>query len=131
MRKNNIYNFTIKRGATKSLSINYLNKDGDIIPLTGYDARMQLRTEPDSPTVSLSLESEQFTANRSTIQLTRESGSMILYISAADTDALLNDSYFYDIELYTTADPFLKDDSEYVVRLVEGIIVMQYNVTRD
>ncbi len=131
MSKCNTYNFNIKRGATKSFTIIYKDSAGEIIPLTGYNARMQLRTEPEAPSADLSLTSEQFTANRSTIHITPESGSLLIYISAGDSDELLNDSYFYDLEIYTDADPFQKDDSEYVVRLVEGIIVMQYNVTRD
>jgi hypothetical protein len=130
MSKCNTYNFNINRGETTSFTVRYLSKDGEIIPLTGYNARMQFRTDPDIDTVSLALNSGVYTANRSTIHLTPESGSMLLYISAADTDTLQNEVYFYDLELYTNADPFEKGDSEYVIRLFEGIATTKFNITR-
>jgi hypothetical protein len=124
------YNFVINRGSTKVITVEYTDATGSIKDLTGYSARMQLRPEPNSSTISLSLSSTGSTANKSTITITTTSGSMDLYISAADTTNLTKDLYFYDLEIFTAQDPYTKTDPEYVVRLLEGTITTKYNVTR-
>lgn len=124
------YNFTINRGSTKVVNVEYTDATGSIKNLTGYNARMQLRTDPGSNVVALSLNSTTSTANKSSISITPVSGSLSVYMSAADTTNLVNDLYFYDLEIYTAADPYSKTDPEYVVRLLEGTITTKYNVTR-
>lgn len=123
------YNFVIKRGATKVFTVEYTNSSGSIIPITGYNARMQLREDPDSTAV-LQLNSTGSTANRSTLTVTAPSGSVRVYISAADTTNLPADAYVYDLELYTSTDPYSQSDPEYVIRLLQGMITTTYNVTR-
>jgi len=123
------YNFVIKRGATKVFTVEYTDSTDNIIPITNYNARMQLREEPDSSNV-LNLNSTGSTANRSTLTVTEPSGSVRVYISAADTNNLTADSYVYDLELYTNADPYSQSDPEYVIRLLQGMITTTYNVTR-
>jgi hypothetical protein len=123
------YNFVVKRGATKVFTVEYTNASGSIIPITNYNARMQLREEPDSGIV-LQLNSTGSTANRSTLTVTAPSGSVRVYISAADTNTLTADSYVYDLELYTSSDPYSQSDPEYVIRLLQGMITTTYNVTR-
>ncbi len=90
---------------------------------------MQLREEPESGYV-LNLSSTGSTANRSTLTVTPSSGSVRVYISAADTNNLSADAYVYDLELYTAADPYSQSDPEYVIRLLQGMITTTYNVTR-
>lgn len=123
------YNFTIKRGATKVFTAEYLDVSGSAKDITGYNARMQLREEPNLPP-TLQLSSTGSTANYSNITITPTSGSLQVYISAADTDILTADSYLYDLELYTANDPYSQSDPEYVVRLLEGMITITFNVTR-
>lgn len=125
----NSYNFSIKRGSTKVFTAQYLDATGSIKNITGYNARMQIREEPESG-VSLALSSTGSTANYSTLTVTPTSGSVQIYLSAADTNLLTADSYFYDLELYTSTDPYSKSDPEYVIRLLEGMITTTYNVTR-
>lgn len=129
MNKCQSYNFVVKRGATKVFTVEYTNASGSIIPITNYNARMQLREEPDSGIV-LQLNSTGSTANRSTLTVTAPSGSVRVYISAADTNTLIADSYVYDLELYTSGDPYSQSDPEYVIRLLQGMITTTYNVTR-
>ncbi len=129
MNKCQSYNFVVKRGATKVFTVEYTNASGSIIPITNYNARMQLREEPDSGIV-LQLNSTGSTANRSTLTVTAPSGSVRVYISAADTNTLTADSYVYDLELYTSSDPYSQSDPEYVIRLLQGMITTTYNVTR-
>lgn len=124
------YNFTINRGSTKVITVEYTDATGSIKNITGYSARMQLRPEPNSSTVSLSLHSSGSNANKSGIALTGSSGSLDVYISAKDTNNLTKDLYFYDLEIFTSADPYSKTDPEYVIRLLEGTITTKYNVTR-
>lgn len=123
------YNFVIKRGATKVFTVEYTDVSGSVIPLTGYNARMQLREEPESA-IALELHSTGSTVNQSSLTVTELSGSIRVYISAADTNTLTADSYVYDLELYTPTDPYSQSDPEYVIRLLPGIITTTYNVTR-
>lgn len=129
MSKCQSYNFVIKRGATKVFTVEYTDSTGSIIPITNYNARMQLREEPETGYV-LNLSSTGSTANRSTLTVTPSSGSVRVYISAADTNNLSADAYVYDLELYTTSDPYSQSDPEYVIRLLQGMITTTYNVTR-
>lgn len=129
MSKCQTYNFVIKRGATKVFTVEYTNASGSVIPITNYNARMQMREEPEIAPI-LQLSSTGSTANRSTLTVTAPSGSVRVYISAADTNALTADSYVYDLELYTSADPYSQSDPEYVIRLLQGMITTTYNVTR-
>lgn len=123
------YNFTIKRGATKVFTVEYTNSSGSIINISNYSASMQFRTDIDA-TSALSLSSTGSTANNSKLSITPTSGSIRVYISAADTNLLTQDSYFYDLELYTAADPYSQSDPEYVIRLLEGLVTTTYNITR-
>ena len=129
MSKCQSYNFVIKIGATKVFTVEYTDASGSVIPITNYNARMQLREEPESPAV-LQLNSTGSSANYSTLTVTEPSGSVRVYISAADTNTLTADSYVYDLELYTSSDPYSQSDPEYVIRLLQGMITTTYNVTR-
>jgi hypothetical protein len=91
---------------------------------------MQLRTDPESNQVALSLDSTGSTANYSTLNVQGVSGSIEIYISAAESNQLTNDSYWYDLELYTDLDPYGKSDPEFVTRLLEGLITLKFNITR-
>ncbi len=123
------YNFVVKRGATKVFTVEYTNSSGSIIPLNNYSASMQFRTDIDSAP-SLTLSSTGSNTNNSKLTITPSSGSIRVYISAADTNLLTDDSYFYDLELYTAADPYSQSDPQYVIRLLEGLVTTTYNITR-
>jgi len=124
------YNFQIERGSTKVVTVNYTDANQDAIDLTGYAARLYLRTKPEALTPTLELNSSGSTANYSCLNLTPVSGAIQIYISAADTDLLTNSVYFYDLEIYTAGDPYSKTDPEYVERLLEGTVVTKYNITK-
>lgn len=120
------YNFNIKRGATKVFTVRV---DEDIVDIGDYNARMFLRSTVDAEP-ALELYSIGATENNSSLTILPESGSVRVYISAADTDLLLNDVYLYDMELYTDIDPYGQHDPEYVIRVVEGYITVSYNIIR-
>jgi hypothetical protein len=94
------------------------------VNLTGYKARMQIRTELADDDVLLSL-----TTENSGISITAATGIVDLLISAADTAALDTDfdvaQWTYDLEIYNdTVSPV------YVERIAEGAVVVFPEVTR-
>lgn len=124
------YNSVIKRGSTKVFTVEYVDSNNTAKDLTNYEARMQLRAEPASETIALSLSSTAATANKSALDITALEGKIEVYISAADTMLLTEEMYFYDLEIYTASDPYSKSDTEYVERLLEGTFITTENVTR-
>ena len=92
--------------------------DGVLVDLTGYVARMMLRTtaEAASPTVSLSTVG-------GTISVTT-AGQIILNYSAASSSAVTAATYLYDLEIVDPA------PSSKVRRLVEGRAVVSREITR-
>ena len=124
------YNSVIKRGSTKVFTVEYVDSSNTAKDLTNYEARMQLRAEPTSETVALSLSSTAATANKSILDIDALVGKIEVYISATDTMLLTEEMYFYDLEIYTASDPYSKSDTEYVERLLEGTFITTENVTR-
>jgi hypothetical protein len=92
--------------------------EADDVPvnLTGYTARMMLRTteEAASPTVSLS-------TTGGTMSVT-SAGQIILNYSAASSSAITAASYLYDLEVQAP--------SGNVRRLVQGRAVVSREITR-
>lgn len=130
MAKCETYNFVVKKGSTTVFTVEYVDSAGVVKDLTNYSARMQIRTDPSSDTVALSLNSSTATANKSILDITPLTGQIEVYISAADTMSFTREIYFYDLEIFTATDPYSKSDSEYVERLLEGTFVTTENVTR-
>lgn len=89
------------------------------VDLTGYTARMQVRGEIEDVTFLIELTTEN---NR--ITLGGAAGTIDLYISAADTEALTWETGVYDLELIA---PGLNGD---VIRLVSGAVSVSPEVTR-
>ena len=90
--------------------------NGTAVDLTGYGARMQVRTTVDSTAVALSL-----TAGTG-ITLGGTVGTIVLAASSTATAALSANQYVYDLELVSGAG--------YVTRLVQGNFVVYGEVTR-
>lgn len=132
------YTMQVVRGATWEDLFTYKDPDGVAINLTGYSARMQVRTVEGryGTTTASTLVMELTTANgRLSIPdqaVTGNRGKLSILVSAADT-ALLNPDnekkrqLVYGIELYI---PASGPTAEYVIPLVEGKIVVKGEVTR-
>jgi hypothetical protein len=90
--------------------------NGTAVNLTGYGARMQVRTTVDSTAVAFSL-----TAGTG-ITLGGTVGTIVLAASSTATAALNANQYVYDLELVSGAG--------YVTRLVQGNFVVYGEVTR-
>lgn len=109
------YDITIEAGATFTLSLTYVGEDGAGVDLTGYSARMQLRTSYDAeePVIELSTTNGRISIDADTSQIT-------MMISSVDTDDL-SGSGVYDFELF---------NGSLVERLIEGSYYVMPQVTR-
>jgi hypothetical protein len=86
------------------------------INITGYTAKMQMRSSPDDPTAVLTL-----TTENGGIVLTGPTGNIALHATAAQTGAINQGPYEYDIEIYQASS---------VIRVVQGQIEVSAQVTR-
>jgi hypothetical protein len=104
-----VYNTTIERGATFSLTVTYKDASANPVDLTGWTVRMQVRETP---------------ADSSPI-LTSEGGSGVITatISAATTSALTQTTAYYDIEAEQTSTGIVK-------RVLRGRIIISAEITR-
>jgi hypothetical protein len=113
------YNTVIDQGADWFFNVTYQNPNGTPINLTGYTAASQLRSLPNSPTAVLTL-----TTQNGGITITPLTGVVALKATAAQTMAIDEGNYVYDVEIYSPANPSV------VTRLVQGQIIVSAEVTR-
>jgi hypothetical protein len=109
------YDITVEQGSTFNLTLTYKDQRGYVIDLSGYSARMQLRTSAASNTVVLDL-----TTANGRIAIDGTAGKISLLIAAADT-AGLSGTGVYDLELVNGA---------IVQRILEGSYTISPEVTR-
>lgn len=121
------YSFLIEQGATLSFELQYKDSAGTPIDLTGYTARMQIRSSVDSTTTIASLTST-LTADGTGLNLSGSSGtkplssgSIGVYISAASSSLFTFNEGVYDLELVSGST---------VTRLIEGKVKLSKEVTR-
>lgn len=108
-------NLTIEQGATFLLTLFDQDDTGAPVNLSGYTARMQLRTTKAASTAVLEL-----TTENGRISIDGAAGQINLSIAAADTNSLTG-SGFYDLELVNGA---------IVERFIEGQYTVSEQVTR-
>lgn len=113
------YNTVIDQGADWFFNVTYQNPNGTPINLTGYTAACQLRSLPNSPSAVLTL-----TTQNGGITITAGTGLVALRATAAQTMAIDEGNYVYDLEIYSPANPSV------VTRLVQGQITVSAEVTR-
>lgn len=109
----------IIQGATFPKVLRWIAPDKTTpIDLTGCTARMQARSEIESPTVLLEL-----TTENGGIVIDGPAGKLALHISPADTAAIAWESGVWDLEVvHPNGD---------VTRLAQGSISVSREVTRD
>ncbi|WP_270175218.1 hypothetical protein [Diaphorobacter sp. ED-3] len=110
--------FTIYQGATFRKRLMWKAPDGTPIDLSGCTARMQVRAEVESPTVLLSL-----TTENGGLTLGGAAGTVDLYVSDEDAGAITWDAGVWDLEIV--------HPSGEVTRLAQGSIAVSPEVTRD
>lgn len=106
-------NFTVLNAAQG----NYISGGVATAPvdITGYTAQMQMRSTPNSSQAVLTLS----TTNGITIN--GPTGQITLHASAAQTGAIIEGPYDYDLEIYSGSS---------VTRVVQGQIIVSAQVTR-
>jgi hypothetical protein len=117
MALGNRYDLEIKQGATLSLTATWNDSTGAAINLTGYTARMQVRSAYDATSTILSLTSS------SGITLGGAAGTIAITVSATVTAALTAPwAGVWDLELVS--------GGGVVTRLLEGAATVSPEVTR-
>ena len=111
------YSLTVEQGATLSLVITYKDSAGSAINLTGFTARMALRSDIEDSSAVLTL-----TTENGRIALGGGAGTVTLTVSAADTAGLTAGNGVYDLELISSGGV--------VTRLIEGSYSIVREVTR-
>lgn len=110
-----LYNIRCDQGATLALQCIYKDAEGDLVNLTGYTARLQVRATHQSTTALLAL------TDGSGLTLGGAAGTIDIEASAGQTTSLKPGTYVYDLELVTGAT---------VTRLLEGAFTVTPEVTR-
>ena len=110
------YNTTIDQGADWYLTVTYENPNGTAINITNYTAALQIRSLPSDPTTVLSL------STGSGITITGATGTVAVRATAAQTGAIDEGTYYYDLEITAP--------TGVVTRLVQGQVVVSPEVTR-
>ena len=121
------YSFIIEQGATTDFEIVWKDGNGDVVNLSDYHARMQIRSGYGSDStlhisLSSSLDSDGTGLNLSGSNGTNplSSGSIGVFISAASSSAFNFGEAHYDLELVS---------GSYVTRLIEGKVRLNREVT--
>jgi len=123
------YSFVIEQGATTDFNINYKDNSNNPVNLTGYQARMQIRSDyADSTSTIIANLSSSLLSDNTGLNLSGSngttplsSGSIGLYISAITSSTFTFSEARYDIELISGST---------TTRLLEGKIQLSKEVTR-
>lgn len=108
-----IYNGVIDQGATWTLNIVYYDYNNVPVNLTGYTARLQLRSKYDSTAV-LTL------STGSGITITGPTGEIAIVGTAVQTELIPAGIYVYDLELTSGSE---------ITRLIQGQMTVRAQVT--
>ena len=107
------HNFTLEQGSTFDREIT-VQENSQALNLTGYSARMKMRSTHDSSSIALT-----FTA---AIANPATNGKINLGATATATAAVEEGIYVYDLEIESSAGT--------VTRILEGTITVTPEVTR-
>ena len=107
------HNFTIEQGSTFNREIT-VQENSQALNLTGYSARMQMRSTHDSSTIALTI--------TASVANPASQGKINLTAAATATAAVEEGIYVYDLEIESSAGT--------VTRILEGTITVTPEVTR-
>lgn len=111
-----IYDITIEQGATFQMNLTWKDNLGSPINISGYSARMQVRTSYEAEGTLVSL-----TSSGGDIVLGGALGTIAITIAASVTQGLQIDEGVYDLELVNGLT---------VTRLLQGRATISREVTR-
>jgi hypothetical protein len=110
------YDFTIEQGVSIRQPLIWKDSAGDRVNLTGYSARMQIRSSYDTAVLL------ELSTALGTIIITPASGTITLVLSNVTTAAIDWRKARYDLELTAP--------NGTVTRLLEGYIYVSREITR-
>ncbi len=113
-----LYNIVADQGATFSRSITWKDSAKRVINITGYTARMHVRTAAEAPTTVLEL-----TTENDRIDIDGVNGKITLTVTSQDMSEIISDKYVYDLEIVAPV-------SGVVHRIIQGNFVVRAEVTR-
>lgn len=125
------HNFEVDQGATLQKVFIWRQpavapaEEGDPVDLSGFTARMQLRTAIAATDVALELTTENgriILGDQESATPTFTNGRIALDVAADDMADLASGTYFYDIEMVS--------ETDVVTRLLQGKIKVKPEVTR-
>lgn len=114
-----LHNMVADQGSTFARTILWKDPAKKPILLSGYTARMQVRSAVDSSTVVISL-----TTENGGITLGATDGSIALYIPDETMVTIPEDKYVYDLELIGPS------ANLYIYKVLYGNFVVRAEVTR-
>lgn len=109
-------NLELQQGSTFNYTLTVTDLDGTVIDLTGYSARMKIRTPQYTSTPI-----DDWTSAGGELVMGDDAGTITFNVSAATTAALNFKTARYDLEI--------EDGSGVVTRLIEGYIMLSKEVT--
>lgn len=110
-------NLVIEQGTDFSHIVGLTNSDGSVFNLTGYDARMQIRS-----TVTTATTLYELTVSNGRIEVNALAGQLRLNIANAVTAAMTWRSGVYDLEIISAGG--------IVTRIMQGNTTLSLEVTR-
>lgn len=113
-----ILNLLVLQGSTFSRTLTW-QIDGEPVDLTGYTARMQIRTVQVNTKPSRLL--DNLTSLNGGLVVDAPNGSITINMNALSTSRLPAGSHLYDLELVS---------ADYVQRLVQGRVEVSAEVTK-
>lgn len=99
-----VYNTTLERGSTFQLTVTYKDASGDIVNLTGWTFRMQVR-ESQSAAATI-LTSEGGSPTIAIDETNKATGVLVFSVTPANTTAISPSTLttaYYDIEIQKTS----------------------------
>ena len=110
------YDFIVEKGTDWNQTLTLRDSEHQLMNLTGYDARMQIRSSQSASSTILEL------TVGSGLTLGGSTGTITINVGDSVTSAIDEDSGVYDLELIDT-------DGK-VIRLLEGEVEFKDEVTR-
>lgn len=111
-----VYDIIIEQGATFIMNATWKDSTGAVINLTGYSARMQIRSDYNSDEALVSL------TDSSGITLGGAAGTIAIQIADTVTQTLTSQKAVYDLELISSGG--------IVTRLLQGDATISREVTK-
>lgn len=112
------YNVVVDQGADWFLNVTYDQPNGTPVDITDYTAELQFRSLPNDPVAVLTLTTDEG------ITITGVEGLIAIHATAAQTRAIDEGIYYYDLEITAPS-------TGVVTRIIQGQADVSAEVTRN